>query len=168
MEFRQLSRHRGLTVAKRRPQVNKCSRDSPGRLEEDQGESGRGRASEQSTSLTLAARKESQKRKRSVNEAARRNRRDESRGSGNGRNGVAGRDRGRDDRLTGIGDAGCPGIADQGDVTGLERVQEGGEPRSLVVGVITDLARLDVEMGEQTPGMARVFRRDELNSAQDA
>ena len=90
-------------------------------------------------------------------------------GAGDGEDGDAGTDGGGGDLATGIGDAGRARVADDGDAR--VRPERGGQldgAAHLVVLVVADGRRADVEVVEQLLRLARVLTGDAVDRAQDA
>jgi hypothetical protein len=142
--------------------------DAAGRFEEDEGESRGGGAGDEAAAFGLSAREETEE-----GEWAR----DESRGgngggkrgwSGDGRDRVAGGERGSNKRLTGVGDGGSAGVADEGDVARGKCFEEAVAAGTFVEGVVAEEWSLDAEMGEQAAGVSGILGGDQGDLAEDA
>jgi len=168
VQLGQLPQHRCLTLSERVSEFSQRLGDTARRFEEDEGETRGGGASKQPTALTMGARKEPEERHRTVDEPGGRDRGGEGRRSGDGRDRMAGREGGGDERLSRIGDAGCPGVADEGDVARGERIQEKVAAGALVEGVVADQGRLDAEVRQQAPGVPGILGGDRGHITEDA
>ena len=90
-------------------------------------------------------------------------------GAGDGEDGHAGGNGCRGDLAAGIGDAGRARVADDGDArAGLQRGGQLDRAARLVVHVVADGGRADVEVVEQLLGLARVLAGNFVDRAQHA
>ena len=65
-------------------------------------------------------------------------------------------------------DGGCPGIRDQGHIPLVQPGQDRIEFGQFIVFEVAGQGGMDVKVGEQFPGHARVFRGDQAGFLQDA